>query len=167
MGHRSIRSLMVGSLHQVWSDYKLAPKTDEFCEECKIATSRSAAKQHIGTPTPSIPFKRIYGDIIHFPIKQGSTTSTTFPCSLLLVCAYYKYSWLQVMKYFSSESVIECFRLFLAEIGSKTLNLQYFRTDAGTAFTSSEFKDFSQAEKFSVIFAEPHHQEQNSISERY
>eukprot|EP00957_Ditylum_brightwellii_P150514 11461205-Ditylum_brightwellii.AAC.1 len=43
MGHRSIRSLMSGSLHQVWSDCKLAPKTDEFCKGCKITTSRSAA----------------------------------------------------------------------------------------------------------------------------
>eukprot|EP00957_Ditylum_brightwellii_P174070 13253847-Ditylum_brightwellii.AAC.1 len=34
MGHRSIRSLMAVSLYQVWSDYELAPKTDEFCKGC-------------------------------------------------------------------------------------------------------------------------------------
>eukprot|EP00957_Ditylum_brightwellii_P168140 12799779-Ditylum_brightwellii.AAC.1 len=44
MDHRSIRSLMAGSLHQVWQD--------------------------IGTPTPSIFFKRIYGGVIHSPINQ-------------------------------------------------------------------------------------------------
>eukprot|EP00957_Ditylum_brightwellii_P098885 7533373-Ditylum_brightwellii.AAC.1 len=70
MGCSSIRSLMVGSLHHAWSDYKLAPKTDEFCEGCKIATSRSAARQHIDTPTTDICFLRMYGDIIHHPIKQ-------------------------------------------------------------------------------------------------
>eukprot|EP00957_Ditylum_brightwellii_P096144 7325037-Ditylum_brightwellii.AAC.1 len=69
MGHRSIRSLMAESLHQVWSDYKLAPKTDEFYEGCKIATSRSASRQCIGTATPSMPFKRTYGDINQSPIK--------------------------------------------------------------------------------------------------
>eukprot|EP00957_Ditylum_brightwellii_P060496 4593246-Ditylum_brightwellii.AAC.1 len=56
LGRRPIRSFMDGSLHQVWSDCKLSPKTDEFCEGSKIATSRSADRQHIGTPTPSMPF---------------------------------------------------------------------------------------------------------------
>eukprot|EP00957_Ditylum_brightwellii_P180802 13774047-Ditylum_brightwellii.AAC.1 len=55
--HRSIRSLMAESLHQVWTYYKLAPKIDEFCLGCKIDTSRSAARQHIGTPAPMIPSK--------------------------------------------------------------------------------------------------------------
>eukprot|EP00957_Ditylum_brightwellii_P044986 3412369-Ditylum_brightwellii.AAC.1 len=36
MGHRLIRSLMARSLHQVWSDYKLAPKIDNICEGCKL-----------------------------------------------------------------------------------------------------------------------------------
>eukprot|EP00957_Ditylum_brightwellii_P210090 15364558-Ditylum_brightwellii.AAC.1 len=167
MGHRSIRSLMARSLHQVWSDYKLAPRTDEFCEGCKIARSCSAAAQHIGTPTPEIFSARMYEDIIHYPIKQGLTTSTTFPCSLLLVCAYCKFSWPQGTRDFSSESAIKCFKMFLTQSGGKTTNLQYFRTDAGTSFTLSEFKDFSQSEKCSVTFAAPHYQEQNSISERY
>eukprot|EP00957_Ditylum_brightwellii_P206338 15347910-Ditylum_brightwellii.AAC.1 len=167
IGHNSIRSLMAGSLHQVWLDYKLAPKTDEFCEGCKIATSRSAVRQHIGTPTPDICFLRVYGDIIYHPIKQDLTKSTTFPCSLLLVCAYCKFGWLQGMKDFSSKAVIECFKMFLAQTGSKTSNLLYFRTYAGTSFTPSEFKDFSQEQKFSVTFAAPHHLEQNSMSERY
>eukprot|EP00957_Ditylum_brightwellii_P198283 15109305-Ditylum_brightwellii.AAC.1 len=70
MGHRSIRSLMAGSLHQVWSDNKLTPKMDEFCEGSKIVTSRSAARQHKCTPNPKISFKFVYGDIIHSPIKQ-------------------------------------------------------------------------------------------------
>eukprot|EP00957_Ditylum_brightwellii_P137215 10462150-Ditylum_brightwellii.AAC.1 len=146
MGHRSIRSLMAGSLHQVCSDYKFAPKIDEFCEGCKIATSRSVARQHIGTPPTDICFLRVYGDAIHHPIKPG---------------------WLQGMKDFSTQAVIECFKMFLAQTGSKTSNLQYFRTDAGTVFASSDFKDFSQEQKFSVTFAAPHRQEQNSISERY
>eukprot|EP00957_Ditylum_brightwellii_P076678 5828784-Ditylum_brightwellii.AAC.1 len=64
MGLRSIRSLMAWSLHQAWSDYKLATKTDEFCEGGKIATNRSAARQHIGSQTPDICFARMYGDII-------------------------------------------------------------------------------------------------------
>eukprot|EP00957_Ditylum_brightwellii_P119040 9079790-Ditylum_brightwellii.AAC.1 len=57
--------------------------------------------------------------------------------------------------------------MFLAQTGSKTSNLQCYRANAGTAFTSSKIKEFSQEQKFSVTFAAPHHQEQNSISERY
>eukprot|EP00957_Ditylum_brightwellii_P191587 14586922-Ditylum_brightwellii.AAC.1 len=144
MGHSSTRYLMVGSLHQVWSDYKLAPKTDKFCEGCNIASSRSAVRQHIGTPTLDIFFLRAYENVIHHPIKQGLATSITFLCSLLLVCVYCKYSWLQGMKDFSTQAVIECLKIFLAQTESKTSNLQYFRSDAGTAFTSSEFKDSSQ-----------------------
>eukprot|EP00957_Ditylum_brightwellii_P174245 13265753-Ditylum_brightwellii.AAC.1 len=115
MGHRSIRPLMAGSLHQVWSDCKLVPKTDEFCEGYKIATRRSAAIQYIDTPTPDIYFARMYGDSIHHPIKLDLTTSTIFPCSLLLVCAYCKFSWLQGMRDFSSESTLKCFKMFLAQ----------------------------------------------------
>eukprot|EP00957_Ditylum_brightwellii_P047717 3624939-Ditylum_brightwellii.AAC.1 len=167
MGHRSFRSFTTESLHQVWCDYKLAPKTDEFCEGYKIVTSRSTARQHIGTPVPKIPFKYMYGDIIHSPTKQGLTTSSTFPCSLLLVCAYTKYSWLHGMKGFSFDSVIECFKIFLVLTGSRAYDLQCFITDDGTAFASAEFKDFSQKEIFSVTFAAPHRQEKNSMSERY
>eukprot|EP00957_Ditylum_brightwellii_P102421 7807131-Ditylum_brightwellii.AAC.1 len=57
--------------------------------------------------------------------------------------------------------------MFLVQSGGKTTNLQYFRIDAGTAFASSKFKNFSQKEKFSVTFVAPHHHEQHSISERY
>eukprot|EP00957_Ditylum_brightwellii_P085452 6500456-Ditylum_brightwellii.AAC.1 len=50
--------------------------------------------------------------------------------------------------------------MFLAQSGGKMTDLQYFRTDAGTAFTYSKFKDFSQEQKFAVTFAAPYYQEQ-------
>eukprot|EP00957_Ditylum_brightwellii_P059613 4525403-Ditylum_brightwellii.AAC.1 len=96
--------------------------------------NKSAARQHIGMPAPKISFKCMYRDIIHSPTNQGLTTNSTFSCSLLFVCDYTKYSLLQGMKDFSSESVIETLKLFLVQTGSKTHDFQYFRTDAGTAF---------------------------------
>ena len=143
MGHRSFRSLMAGSLHNVWSDYKLSPKTDEFCEGCKIATSRSAARQHIGTPAPDKPFTLIYGDIIHPISKAALTPETAFPCYLFLVCATSKYTWFEGMNDFSSEAVIATFSIFQNQTGKALKELQYFRTDAGKAFTSNEFGKFA------------------------
>eukprot|EP00957_Ditylum_brightwellii_P172360 13121311-Ditylum_brightwellii.AAC.1 len=84
MGFRSFRSLIAGSLHQVWSAYKLACKMDDFCEGYKIATSKSTTRKHIGNPAPKIALKFIYGDIIPSPTKQGLTTNSTSFCSLFL-----------------------------------------------------------------------------------
>eukprot|EP00957_Ditylum_brightwellii_P053843 4079190-Ditylum_brightwellii.AAC.1 len=123
---------------------KMAPRIDEFCKACKIATSGSAARHHIGTPSPQEAFKFIYGDIIHSPTKQGPTAKSNVLCFLHLVCAYTKYSWFKGMKDFLYESLIETLKQCLVHTYGKTHKLQYVRTDAGTAFTSSEFKRFSQ-----------------------
>ena len=44
LAHRSIRSLLSGSINAVWSDYRLIASPDEYCENCKIAGSKVQAK---------------------------------------------------------------------------------------------------------------------------
>ena len=40
LGHRSIRSLISGSLHQVWDDYQFISEPDSYCESCKISACK-------------------------------------------------------------------------------------------------------------------------------
>lgn len=40
LDHISIRSLISGSLHNVWSDYRFVLAPDNYCESCKIAASK-------------------------------------------------------------------------------------------------------------------------------
>ena len=92
-GHRAHRSLLCGSLHGVWEDYLIVPTSDDYCEGCRIAASRSAPRGHRGPPDATQPFERIYIDIIPAPAgAEGLTTDSTHPCYLLIVEKLFKTS---------------------------------------------------------------------------
>lgn len=107
-GHRALRSLLSGSFHRVWSDYRIEASSDDYCEGCRIAVSRSAARSQRGTPTPSRAFERIFIDIIPAPSNQGLTRNTAFPCFLLVVDHFSRWSWIEGMTDNSSAEVTRC-----------------------------------------------------------
>ena len=67
LAHRSIRSLLTGSLHNVWDDYRFVISSDSYCEGFKIATSRVKNLSHVPLNIPNTPFKFIFMDIIPHP----------------------------------------------------------------------------------------------------
>ena len=115
-GHRAHRSLLCGSLHHVWDDYLIIPASDDYCEGCKTAASRSAPRSQRGAPTPHRPFERIFIDITPSPADDsGLTKDTTFPCHLLIVDRFSRFTWFEGMNNYTSQEVIRCLKQFMVE----------------------------------------------------
>ena len=166
-GHRALRSLLSGSFHRVWSDYRIEASSDDYCEGCRIAVSRSAARSQRGTPTPSRAFERIFIDIIPAPSNQGLTRNTAFPCFLLVVDHFSRWSWIEGMTDNSSAEVTRCLREYFVTTRSlgRTKNIDFLRGDADSSFLSAEFQSFAIDSNIDASFAAPKHQEMNSICE--
>ena len=167
-GHRAYRSLLCGSLHHVWDDYLIVPASDDYCEGCKIAASRSAPRSQRGTPTPKAPFERIFIDIIPTPSgADGLTKDSAYPCYLLIVDHYSRFTWFEGMLNYTSQQVITCLKQFMVETRSlgRTKQIQYLRGDSDSSFRSAEFLSFADDSNIAASFAAPHHQEMNSICE--
>ena len=49
---RSIRSLLAGSLHQVWEDYRFIARKDVWCTNVHLAASRMANRSKIKFQVP-------------------------------------------------------------------------------------------------------------------
>ena len=167
-GHRAYISLLCASLHHVWDDYLIVPASDDYCEGCKIAASRSAPRSQRGTPTPKAPFERIFIDIIPTPSgADGLTKDSAYPCYLLIVDHYSRFTWFEGMLNYTSQQVITCLKQFMVETRSlgRTKQIQYLRGDSDSSFRSAEFLSFAEDSNIAASFAAPHHQEMNSICE--
>jgi len=166
-GGRAIKSLLAGSFHRAWSDYRLTAGPDDYFEGCRISISRSAPRSKRGPNPATHPFERLFMDIIPAPANSGLTRDTAFPSFLLVVDHYSRLTWIGGMHDRSTSEVIRCLRLFLVETRSqgRTKAIDYIRGDADSSFLSAEFQSWAIDSNISVSFAAPKHQEQNSICE--
>ena len=95
LAHRSIRSLISGSLHNVWADYRFVISPDDYCESCKIAASqvKNLSKKELYIPEDA--FKCIFMDVIPYPTVDGLDISTKYPTNSI---AQRKFKWFWGMK---------------------------------------------------------------------
>ena len=167
LAHRSIKSLLSGSLHGFWDDYRFITTPDTYCEDCKIAASKVHPHSKKAMYVPKEHFKCLFMDVIPHPNHPGIDKSTTFPYSLLIVEPATKYKWFLGMQDSNEESIIANLKQYKADIQSKNITeeISYIRTDDGTNFMSQEFQQYCQDNKIKITFADPKHQEMNAYSE--
>jgi hypothetical protein len=110
----------------------------------------------------------LFLDVVPTPNKRALTPSTAFPCSLLIVDAFSKYSMWIGLPTHDTANVLEGIKHFLARTQSlgRVNELQYIRADAATYFTSNQFMKWGRDNNINITIAAPHHQEMNSICER-
>lgn len=127
LSHRSIRSLLTGSLHSVWEDYRFITSPDSYCEDCKISASkvRALSKKHMYIPEDE--FKCLFMDIIPHPNHPGIDKSTTFPYYLLIVEPVTKFKCLSGMQDASSDSLISNIKQYIAYIQCKGITNEISR----------------------------------------
>ena len=93
------------------------------------------------------------------------TSDTTFSNYLLIVDAYSKITELYGMEKITTEEVMEKLDIFQSRFGKIDqfgwCDLERFSADAGTQFTSKEFKDECQTRRGRLTLAAPEHQEMN------
>ena len=91
------------------------------------------------------PFKWVFMDIIPSTAPKSLTSDTTFSNYLLIVDAYSKIPKLYGMEKITTEEVMENLDMFQSRFGEIDQfgwwDLEIISVDAGTQFTSAEFKD--------------------------
>ena len=143
LGHRSTRSLIAGDTANVWEDVELRIDPDHFCTSCQISSMNKKARSKI-PPKPKASFKWVFMDIIPSTAPQSLTNDTTFSNYLLIVDAYSKIPKLYGMYNITTAEVMDKLDMFQSRFGKidqfDWWDLDRISSDAGTQFTSTDFK---------------------------
>ena len=104
-------------------------------------------------------------DIIPSTAPKSQTSDTTFSNYLLIVDAYYKITKLYGMEKITTEEVMDRLDMFQSRFGKIDQfgwwDLERISADAGTQFTSTEFKEECQTRRVHLTLAAPEHKEMN------
>ena len=144
LGHRSTRSLLAGDTANVWEDLELRIYPDPFYTSCQISSMNKKARSKIPLK-PKAPFKWVFMDIIPSTAPKSLTSDTTISTYLLINDAYSKISKLYGMDNITTEEVMGKLDMLQSRFGEIDQfgwwDLEIISADAGTQFTSTEFKD--------------------------
>ena len=144
LGHRYTRSLLAGDTANVWEDVELRIDPDPFCTSCQISSMNKKARSKIPLK-PKAPFKWVFMDIIPSTAPKILTSDTDFSNFILIVDAYSKIPKLYGMEKIITEEVLEKLDMLQSRFGKIDQfgwwDLEIISADAGTQFTSTEFKE--------------------------
>ena len=151
LGHRSTRSLLAWYTSNVWEDIELRIYPYPFCTSCQISSMNKKSRSKI-TFKPKAPFKWVFMEIIPSTASKSLTSDTTFSNYLLIFDAYSKIPKLYGMEKIATEEVMDKLDIFQSRFGKIDKfgwwDLEKIAVDAGTQFTSTEFKKECQTQGF-------------------
>ena len=114
---------------------------------------------------PKAPFKWVFMDIIPSTAPKSLTGDTTFPNYLLIVGAYSRIPKIYGTNNITTEEVMDKLYMFQSRFWKNDQfgwwGLERISADAGTQFTSTDFKDQCQNRRVCLTLATPKHQEMN------
>ena len=144
LGHRSTRSLLAGDTANVWEDAELKIDPDPFCTSCKISSMNKKARSKLPLK-PKAHFQWVFMDIIPSTAPKSLTNDTNFKNYLLIVDANSKIPKLYGMENITTAEIMEKMDMFQSRFGKIDQfgwwYLERISADAGTQFTSSDFKE--------------------------
>jgi transposase InsO family protein len=169
LGHRKCRALLAASEHEVWADTLIRMSPEQECVSCNISTIRASARSKDPHTKGLHAGEYVFMDIIHPVSKLGLTDDSTYPFYLILVDAYSRYVCLYGMRDKTMGSVIEILTRYQADYGHSAsygyTNTERIRADAGSQFTSAEFKQHCWTAGIQLVLAAPKKQYQNHLAE--
>jgi hypothetical protein len=146
----------------------MGPEQD--CVSCHISTIRATARNKEPHTPGMYPGEYVFMDIIHPVTRVGLTSDTTYAFYLILVDAYSRFTCLYGLPDKSTDSVISAIQRYQADHGHVGnygyLNIERIRADAGTQFTSTDFKQYCWQAGIHLVLAAPKKQYQNHLAER-
>jgi hypothetical protein len=143
---------------------------EPYCVSCQIATIRTANRnKHPHTPAGH-PSATVFMDILHCKSSPGLTPKTSHAYCLLLVDASSRFSVIYGLPNKSTESVVHAIKEYSAAFCMADaygfINIDRIRADAGSEFTSDEFKQFCIVHHINLLLAAPKHRENNHLAKR-
>ncbi len=146
LGHRKCHALLAASDHAVWADTIVRMGPEQECVSCDVSTIRATARNKEPHTKGMYPGEHVFLEILHPITKIGLTADTTCTFYLILVGAYSRYTCIYGMPDKTTDSVINAIQQYQADHGHVSnygfLNIERIRADAGTQFTSLEFKQY-------------------------
>ena len=166
-GHRSIASLMLASKAKVWDDMETRFGGDSWCDMCKIAIAPKHKRSKHPMNINFKPLQHIFTDVIPSPAVLKVIPDCRYQQFLILADPVSRYLDIIGMKDYSSEETIKCLNEWRGKMLKRGFELFiHLRSDAGSNFTSQDFKDWCNKEYIKLSIAAPKHQEQNGFVER-
>jgi len=143
---------------------------DTHCLSCGIATIRSTSRNKEPHLAASKPDEYAFLDIQQPLVTTGLTPATSHPYYLFVIDAFSRFSRLYGLANKSSKAVVKALKKYSADGISRSyfeyINLECIRADAGSQFTSSEFRKFCTDHGIQLSLAAPKKQNQNHLAER-
>ena len=116
LGHRSTKALLLGEDSQMYTDLKITPEQDDFCETCKISTIRSVNRgQDRDTRYIVKPGQVLFLDMQKNPARQSLTSSDYYKFYLMICDAYSRFFKLGNLADASTAQVIQALEAFAAD----------------------------------------------------
>ena len=165
-GHKSIPALLNASNHDVWDDTTLFFGGDTWCDSCKIAVSHKQARSKTPMNINGKPLEHIFVDLVPIPevlcgVPECRDKNFLFICDPLS-----KYVDKVNVENKSTEETIAKLNSWRQSMKNNGYPIfLYLRSDAGTNFTSDDFKKWCEKENITLTIAGPKHQEQNGFVE--
>ena len=139
--------MLAGDTANVWEDVELRIDPDHFFTSCQISSLNKKDGSKIPLK-PKAPFKWVFMDIVPSTAPKRLTSDTNFSNYLLIVDAQSKIPKLYDMEKITTEEVMDKLDMFQSRFGKIDQfgwwDLEIISADAGTQFTSTEFKDECQ-----------------------
>ena len=164
LGHRATRSLLDVDTDIFWEDIELRIDPYPFCTSCQTSSMKQKARSKHSLK-PKAPFKWVFMEIISSIAPKSLTSDTNFSNYFFIVDAYSKIPKLYGMEKFSTEEFMDKMGMFRSRFGKVDKfgwwNLERISADAGSQFTSTEFKEECQIQGVHLTLAATEHQEMN------
>ena len=155
---------MAGDTANVCEDAELRIDADPFCTSCKISSMNKKARSKVPLK-PKATFKWVFMDVIPSTSPKSLTNDTNFKNYLLIVDAYSKIPKFYGMENITTAEVLDKLDMFQSRFGKIDQfgwwDLERISADAGTQFTSTEFKEECHIRGVRLTLAAPEHQEMN------
>ena len=165
-GHRAVSSLLAASDAEVWDDVTLVMAGDSWCDKCKIAIAPRTSTSKLPMRIHAKPLQHIFIDCIPCPGTLPGVKECMAKDFYFLCCPTSKFVTKLNATDKSTATAIKVLLSWRGEMLKKGFPLfLYLRSDAGTQFTSSEFKQWCDKEHIKLTIAGPKHQEQNAFVE--
>ena len=165
-GHRAILSLVKASKAEIWDDIKIVMDVDTWCGDCEIASIKRHTTSKLPSRMVGAPLQHMFMDCIPSPGILRGVKGYDAKDYLLLCDPVSKFVDKINLIDKSTASVIKALESWRGDMLRKGFVLfLYLRSDAGTNFTSNEFKEWCRTENIKLTVAGPKHQEQNGFVE--
>jgi hypothetical protein len=138
--------------------------SESFWDPCNVVITRKNTRNKFPSTDPQITGHNIYMYMLPTFSYQGLTQSTSFQCYLIMVDRTSRKHHLIGLHDYPSNSVITSINEFTAPcnhtVTVEHINIRKIKTDAGTQFTSSNFREACATANIELSIAAPNQQEQ-------